>query len=127
MPLPSILLTLNGRILSVEIAATTAARECGLSHRNQLAADRGMLFVYPPEQRPGFWMKDTSLPLSLAFINADHTILELHNMVPQSRQIIASNENVHYALEVNRGWFEQHNVKLGDKAAFRLPTHLDIR
>lgn len=100
--------------VTVEIAATPGARRLGLMHRESLAEDRGMLFVFPQERRLAFWMKDTHIPLSIAFARADGTIVRIADMEPRSERPVSSPSPVRYALEVNRGWFARHGVLEGD-------------
>jgi len=118
-------LSVNGQLLSVEIAATTAARACGLSMRDSLPSNRGMLFVYPDKQILLFWMKDTVIPLTIAFLDTDGRILELHDMDPrQPERIYRSRHPARYALEVNKGWFRLNGIGVGDRVRLlELPTY----
>jgi len=81
-----------------------------------------MLFVFPHDREVSFWMKDTSIPLSIAYMRHDGTILELHDMQPFSLDPVPSGRAVRYALEVNQGWFERNNVKVGMRV--HLPQNL---
>ncbi len=87
--------------------------------RDSLDEDRGMLFVYDRDSRKSFWMKNTKIPLSIAYIAADGTIREIYDMEPLSTRIIESKYSVRYALEVNQGAFERHGIKAGDKVVFK--------
>lgn len=106
--------------LKVEIADEREERVEGLKFRKRLAENRGMLFVYEKESKLSFWMKDTVLPLSIAFIASDGTIREIRDMEPLSLNPVRSSRNVRYALEVNQGWFRNRGIKAGDKV--QLPT-----
>ena len=101
--------------LTVELATTSAARGRGLMGRAELAEDRGMLFVFPADTEAGFWMKDTSIPLSIAFIAADGTILDVQDMEPFSTELHSPGGLYRYALEVNQGWFGRNGFGAGDR------------
>jgi uncharacterized membrane protein (UPF0127 family) len=100
---------------------------CGLAFRHILSADKGMLFTYAQDQIIGFWMKDTFIPLSIAFLNVNGEILEIHHMDPDhpSHRYI-SKLPARYALEVNQGWFEKNGVALGDRAKFYLHPGTEV-
>ncbi len=101
--------------LTVELATTSAARGRGLMGREELAEDRGMLFVFPSDTEAGFWMKDTSIPLSIAFIAEDGTILDVQDMEPFSTELHRPPRPYRYALEVNQGWFGRNGIGPGDR------------
>ncbi|MBO7516567.1 MAG: DUF192 domain-containing protein [Spirochaetia bacterium] len=107
--------------LTVEIADTQAAQEKGLMGRENMAEDHGMLFVYDRDSRKSFWMKNTLIPLSIAYIAADGTIREIYDMEPLSTRIVESRYSVRYVLEVNQGAFLRHGIKEGDKVEFTKP------
>ena len=117
----------NGHTLTAEVAADRAGHMCGLAFRNGLPADRGMLFAYAQEQIIGFWMKNTFIHLSIAFLDDDGRILEIHDMDPRdpSRRYI-SRLPARYALEVNQGWFADNSIALGDRIEFDLPASPEI-
>jgi uncharacterized membrane protein (UPF0127 family) len=102
----------------VEIADDLPEQTRGLMERTALAEDRGMLFVYPDEEVRSFWMKNTLIPLSIAYIDSDGRIVDLQDMKPldDDPPHYVSAEPARYALEVNRGFFEEHGVKVGDRA-----------
>ncbi len=103
-------------------------RSCGLSHRTSLPANRGMLFVYAEPEILTFWMKDTHIPLSIAFIDADNRIVSIQKMNPYPiTTVYASPIPALYALEVNQGWFEEKGIGVGDVVEFSLPFTLNIR
>ncbi len=105
-------------VIKVEIADTPEAWEIGLSGRSELAEGSGMLFVYKQAQILSFWMKDTTIPLSIGFFDANQVLLETKDMNPPSQSskklpIYKSNRPALYALEVPQGWFKRHEIKPG--------------
>ena len=115
LELPTASLPINGHTLVVELAATPQSRACGLAKRSTLDANRGMLFVYPGPGRRTFWMKDTWIPLSIAFLDEDGKIINIEIMSPdQTLMKYHSRAPARYALEVNQGWFAEHGVDVGD-------------
>jgi uncharacterized protein len=113
----------NSKIsLKVEIADTDEERQLGLMHRKQLPDGHGMLFVFPADQMMSFWMKNTLIPLSIAYIASDGRILEMHDMRPQSLQPVRSARSARYALEVPAGWFVKNAILPGD--SLELPRDL---
>ena len=125
--LPTVNATLKDHNLTLELATIPETRSCGLSNRVNLAWDRGMFFVYPEPKVLSFWMKNTSIPLSIAFIDVDYNIISIQKMSPFSiRSHYESPEPAIYALEVNQGWFEKNNIGIGDVLNIELPTHLKI-
>ena len=103
-------------VLDVEVADTAAEREVGLMNRACLGADAGMLFVFPSDTNTTFWMKDTLIPLSIAFVKADGTIVHIEDMQPQTEMNHYSTEPYRYAIEANQGWFAAHGVVEGGPA-----------
>ena len=102
----------------VEIADDLPEQTRGLMERTALGEDRGMLFVYQDEEVRSFWMKNTLIPLSIAYIDSDGRIVDLQDMKPldDDPPHYVSAEPARYALEVNKGFFEEHGVKVGDRA-----------
>ena len=100
--------------LDVEIADTAGERTTGLSGRQSLASNAGMLFVIP-QHGSGFWMKDTLIPLSVAFLGPCGEIVAIADMEPLSLQLHDTDRPYSFGLEVNQGWFRQHNLSVGDK------------
>ena len=102
----------------VEIADDDFERGRGLMYRTALAENRGMLFVYEVEQKLSFWMKNTHIPLSIAFMDAEGRIVDIQDMEPldDDPPSYVSAEPARYALEVNQGFFEERGVKVGDRA-----------
>jgi uncharacterized membrane protein (UPF0127 family) len=110
----------GGRIrIQLEIARTEAERARGLMHRTALPDGEGMLFVFDRDQILSFWMKDTLIPLSIAFISYDGRIMEIYDMQPQDLNAIHSGRSVRYALEVPQGWFERAGITAGDRLNLR--------
>jgi hypothetical protein len=105
--------------LAVEVASTPEERRRGLMFRQSLPADSGMLFVFPEDSRSAFWMKDTLIPLSIAFLSADGRVIDIQDMMPLDEALHYSPEPYRYAVEANQGWFRTHGVTVGDRA--RLP------
>ena len=108
-------LKVAGKKVTVELASTDQERRLGLMYRHSLPENHGMLFVFPDEEYLSFWMKNTYIPLSIAFISTEGTITQIEFMEPLSLYGHNSKEKVKYALEMLGGWFEQHNVKAGDR------------
>ncbi len=103
--------------MKVEIADSPAEQEKGLMFRKSLGKDRGMLFVFPDEQVRSFWMKNTLIPLSIAYIDAEGRIIDVQEMKALDDQPphYVSAEPAKYALEANKGFFEQRKVKVGNR------------
>ena len=126
--LPTIQTNLKGHELTIELATTPETRSCGLSLRESLPTNRGMLFVYAEPEILTFWMKDTRIPLSIAFIDADGRIVSIQKMTPfLTSKHHESPVPALYALEVNQGWFEENGIGVGDVVEFSLPFTLNIR
>ena len=122
-----ITVTANSHELTAEVATNQTGHMCGLAFRNNVPADHGMLFVYAQDQIIGFWMKNTFIPLSIAFLDSDGKILEIHDMDPlyPARRYI-SKSPARYALEVNQGWFAANEIKVGDTVKFNLHSDQEI-
>jgi hypothetical protein len=110
-------LTLGGKTIQVEVADDPSSRAIGLMGRAALPVDSGMLFVYPDEAERSFWMKNTPLPLSIAFIAKSGRIVHITDMQPLDESPVASKFPVMYALEMKKGWFESHSVRAGQIVA----------
>ncbi len=112
----------NNDSLIVEIAKTPKELEKGLMGRKSLPEDRGMLFIFEREGIYPFWMKNTSIPLSIAFIDKDCKIVQIEDMEPfDTISLYTPFSPIKYALEVNRGWFKRHNIKIGSSLSFSIP------
>lgn len=111
---------IGNKTLKVRLATTPKQQKQGLMNiqgmpPTQLPADEGMLFVYQREEMISFWMRNTTLPLSIAFINRCGYITEIKDMEPGSDASVRPERPAQYALEVNRGWFTKNDVRVGDK------------
>ena len=114
MDLPRATLTIGMHHIDVQLAQTDWQRQVGLMHRRSMPEHEGMLFVF---ERPGvqcFWMKDTLIPLTAAFVADDGVIVNLADMQPRDERSHCPSRPVRHALEMNQGWFEAHGVKVGD-------------
>ncbi len=112
--LPTKALAIKGIALQAEIAATAAALEKGLMYRRSLPPDHGMLFVFNEPTFQCFWMKNTPLPLSIAFIDANGTINRITHMAPHTETAHCPPTEILYALEMEQGWFDRYQIKPGD-------------
>jgi hypothetical protein len=97
----------------VEVAKTPEETSNGLMGRKHLGKDEGMLFIFEVEGYHGFWMKNTLIPLSIAFIDKEGRIVKITDMKPLSLQTHAPPRPVLYALEMNKGWFSTNGIKVG--------------
>lgn len=111
--LQTVTLKIGANSLETEIANTPDQRYMGLSFRKRLNENQAMLFVYGSEQNLVFTMRNTLLPLSIAYISKDFIINEIHHMPVGPDQYFPAKKPAQYALEVNQGWFERNNVKVG--------------
>lgn len=102
-------------VIQAEIASTDPQREQGLMFRQSLGANQGMAFIFDFAARECMWMKNTLLPLSVAFIDETGTIVNIEDMQPQTLTDHCSTKPVLYALEMNLGWFAKHGLKPGSK------------
>jgi len=126
--LPVAVVSINGQDLFVELAFTPGTRSCGLSNRYTLGENNGMLFIFSNTRKRTFWMKNTHIPLSIAFIDDTGKIVTIHQMeADQTRTTYHSSQSVRYALEVNQGWFTLHGIKKGDRVEMALPAVLNIQ
>ena len=98
----------------VEIADDQESRQQGLMNRDHIPNGSGMLFIFPEKQTLGFWMKNTRVPLSIAFISSENKILNIEEMYPYDMTTIKSSEPALCALEVPSGWFKRNGIFPGD-------------
>ena len=103
--------SINGQRFVVETAVTPQERSRGLMFRESLPKNHGMLFIFESEQMLSFWMQNTSIPLSIAYINADGVIVDILDMDPFDLTAVPSSRPVMYALEVNQGEFEKRGIR----------------
>ena len=111
--MPEIPLTVAGHKLTVEVADSDATRMQGLMHRRILPENRAMLFVFREVTHHAMWMKNTYIPLSVAFLDERGVIINIADMQPQTSDTHAAAKPAKYALEVNQGWFAKRKIKPG--------------
>ncbi len=111
-------LYLHHKEIWVEVAKTPEEIAYGLMGRKHLAEDGGMLFVFQTEGYHGFWMKDTLIPLSIAFFDKNGRIVWITDMKPLTLNSHVPPKPILYALEMNQGWFTKHSIKIGDVVRF---------
>jgi uncharacterized membrane protein (UPF0127 family) len=116
--LPAVTLRVGKAAIRAEVADDDTERSCGLMFRTALARDSGMLFVMPVTGPASFWMKNTLIPLSIAFIAPDGAIMEIHDMKPGSEEMVRSAfPRIAYALEMEQGWFSKNNIWPGERVS----------
>jgi uncharacterized membrane protein (UPF0127 family) len=116
--LPKVPLYVKSKEIRVEVAKTPEERAKGLMGRAHLAENEGMLFIFEKEDYHGFWMKNTLIPLSIAFIDRGGRILAITDMEPLTLESHPPPQPVLYALEMKKGWFSANGVKVGDSIRF---------
>ncbi len=102
-------------IIEAEVAANDPQRQQGLMHREKMGNNAGMVFVFDQPAKQCMWMKNTPLPLSVAFIDEQGKVVNIEDMQPKSLESHCSAKPAKYALEMNVGWFKQRNIKPGIK------------
>ena len=116
--LPTITLRVGSVTVEAEVADESDERTIGLMGREELVDGKGMLFVFREPQAMGFWMRDTLVPLSIAYINAAGVIREIHDLQPLDETPARSAfRDLLYALEVPQGWFHKNKILPGDRIA----------
>ncbi len=122
----NITVTDNGRVanLTVELALTAAEHARGLMFRESLAEDSGMLFVFAQPSTGAFWMKNTLIPLDIAYLGSDGRVLQVVHGQPLDETPLAPDQPYRYTLEVNAGWFDRHELGVG--AAVSIPPGLAV-
>jgi hypothetical protein len=108
-------LTIGRHTLTAEVAATPEHRATGLMHRFSLKPDHGMVFVFERAELQAFWMKNTFIPLSIAFITSDGRIISIEDMTPKDERSYWSSGPAQYALGMRKGWFAERGIKSGDR------------
>jgi uncharacterized membrane protein (UPF0127 family) len=111
--LPRVKLTAGVNQIDAQVAQTIEQRMIGLMYRKEMPQHEGMLFVFEQPSRQCFWMKNTLLPLSAAFIDDDGTVVNVEDMKPQTLDSHCSAKPVRYVLEMNQGWFTKKGIKPG--------------
>jgi hypothetical protein len=113
--LPTTRLTAGMHIITAEVATTPQSRTIGMMFREKTAPNHGMLFVFEYKAQQCFWMRNTPLPLSIAFIEDDGTILQINDMTPKNDALHCSQRPVRFALEMEQGWFARKGLAVGAK------------
>lgn len=113
--LPVVWLEVGSHRISAEVAAAPAARARGLMFRESLPPDHGMLFIFEQEQVLHFWMRNTVIPLSIAYVDARGRIVRIADLEPLDERRVSSLAPARYALEMRRGWFQDRGVREGDR------------
>ncbi len=111
--------TLGAGILNIkaEVAQTPREHEIGLMYRTSMGANEGMIFAFERAGQQCFWMKNTLIPLAVAFVADDGTVVNVDEMKAQTLDSHCSTRPVRFVLEMNTGWFKRHGIKAGDKLA----------
>ncbi len=115
--LPRIKLSAGMHLIDAQVAQTHEQRATGLMWRKSMPQAEGMLFIFEQPTTQCFWMKNTLLPLSTAFVDDDGTVVNMAQMQPQTTQSHCSDKPVRYVLEMNQGWFARKGIKPGFKLA----------
>ncbi|MFO1475261.1 MAG: DUF192 domain-containing protein [Verrucomicrobiota bacterium] len=111
--LQTIKLWLGPEQVEAEVAVTLQQIRTGMMFRTNMAENESMLFVMRPH-RAGFWMKNCTVPLSVAYINPDGVIREIHDLQPQNTNpVVAASDDIQFALETPQGWYQRHNIREG--------------
>ena len=113
--LPRTQITVGMYLIDTQVAATPEQRAMGLMFRPQMPPSEGMLFIFNSPSEQCFWMKNTLLPLTAAFVADDGTIVNLADMKPQTLDSHCSAKPVRFVLEMNQGWFDKKGIKAGFK------------
>ena len=113
--LPSIRLNAGIHNIQAEVAQSPDERSTGLMFRKEMGTNEGMLFAFEQPAQQCFWMKNTLLPLSIAFIADDGSIVNIDHMKPQTLESHCSTKPVRFVLEMNEGWFDKRGIKPGTK------------
>lgn len=113
--LPTVPLTAGMHVIQAEVAATPTQQMIGMMGRRSMGANEGMLFVYEQPDRLCFWMRNTLIPLSIAFVADDGRIVHLADMKPLDETSHCSTEPVRFALEMNQGWFAKRGLQAGSR------------
>jgi uncharacterized membrane protein (UPF0127 family) len=115
MNLQRVKLSAGMHLIDAQVALTPEQRQIGLMFRKEMPQQEGMIFVFEQPSQQCFWMKNTLLPLTAAFVADDGTIVNLADMKPQTTEPHCSAKPVRYVLEMNKGWFAQKGIKAGSK------------
>lgn len=113
--LPGISLSAGMHIIKAEVARNSQEHQIGLMFRKEMGANEGMLFIFDRPGQQCFWMKNTLIPLAIAFVADDGTVVNVDEMLPQTEQAHCSQAPVRFVLEMNKGWFSKRGIKGGSK------------
>ncbi|MDX5363415.1 MAG: DUF192 domain-containing protein [Pseudazoarcus pumilus] len=112
--MPLVQLTAGMYRITAEMANTPKHRETGLMHRESMGENRGMVFVFEFDATHCMWMRNTLIPLSVAFLDGDGKVINIEDMAPQTETTHCAKRPARYALEMNQGWFAQRGIVAGD-------------
>jgi uncharacterized protein len=115
--LPSVTIQAGIHLINAEVASDVGTRSKGLMHRTKLGNNEGMLFIFEQKAQHCFWMRNTLVPLSIAFLGEDGTIINIESMQPKSEESHCPLKATRYALEMEQGWFTKKGIAVGDKLA----------
>ncbi|MCU0784293.1 MAG: DUF192 domain-containing protein [Verrucomicrobia bacterium] len=112
--LPTIKIWVGAEELVTEVALTGEQQMAGMMWRTNMPENTAMIFVHPAPRQAGYWMKHCYVPLSIAYMDTDGVILEIHDLQPHdTNSVVSVSTNVRFALETPQGWFQRHNVSTG--------------
>lgn len=120
LDLPRLTLSAGMHLIQAQVASTPDQRSIGLMFRREMPANEGMLFIFEQPQTQCFWMKNTLLPLTAAFVADDGTIVNLADMKPQTTDSHCSTQPVRFVLEMHQGWFDKRGIKAGTRLSGQL-------
>ena len=112
---------IGSHTLQLELARSESEQQRGLMYRRELPENQGMLFIFQQEQPLGFWMRNTLLPLSIAFLDKNLRIVDIQDMQPRDETVHMSAKPALYALEMNQGWFRKRGIVTGAQLEIELP------
>ena len=107
-------ITIESLFSKIEVVSNSQERKLGLMYRENLPYDNAMFFIWEYKKKQCMWMRNTYIPLNVAYLDSSGKILEIYDMVPLSDESVCSKKRVRYALEVNLNWFEDNNILVGD-------------
>jgi uncharacterized membrane protein (UPF0127 family) len=118
--LPTVPMTIGSKTFTLEIANDAGEREKGLMRRDSMPADHGMIFVFPDEQRLGFYMRNTRIPLDIIFVNANGVVVSIKQMRPYDVSTTHTDAPAKWAIELNQGQAAAAGLKVGDRVTIPL-------
>ena len=107
-------ISIESLLSKIEVVSNSQERKLGLMYRENLPYDNATFFIWEYKKRQCMWMRNTYIPLNVAYLDSSGKILEIYDMVPLSDESVCSKKRVRYALEVNLNWFEDNNILVGD-------------